>query len=87
MLELAVLQEQSASCERILSLGKAGCLRLAVPACSLAEPYETLVKRKRTEEALDGELGEIARSAAYEDRFGGFRDLTALLINNADEEA
>ena len=91
MLELAFLQEQSESCERILSLGEAGRVRLAVPAYSLAEPYETLVRRqrqrKRTKEALDRELGQIARSAAYEDRLGRFRDLTALLINSADEEA
>ena len=91
VLELAFLQEQSASCERILSLGEAGHVRLAVPAYSLAEPYETLVRRqrqrKRTKEALDRELGQIARSAAYEDRLGRFRDLTALLINSADEEA
>ena len=90
VLELALLQEQSASCERILSLGEAGRVRLAVPAYSLAEPYETLArrqrKRKKMKEALDGELRQLSRSAAYEDRLGRFRDLTDLLISSADEE-
>ena len=90
VLELALLQEQSASCEQILSLGEAGRVRLAVPAYSLAEPYETLVrrqrKRKKMKEALDGELKQLSRSAAYEDQLGRFRDLTDLLINSADEE-
>ena len=91
VLELALLQEQSVSCEQILNLGEAGRVRLAVPAYSLAEPYETLVRRqrqrKRTKEALDGELRQLSRSAAYEDQLGRFRDLTALLISSADEEA
>ena len=90
VLELALLQEQSASCEQILSLGEAGRVRLAVPAYSLAEPYETLVrrqrKRRKMKEALDGELRQLSRSAAYEDQLGRFRDLTALLISSADEE-
>ena len=79
VLELALLQEQSESCERILSLGEAGRVQLAVPA--LAEPYETLVRRhrrrNRTKNALDWELGQIARSAAYKDRLGA--GVTALL--------
>ena len=32
-------------------------------------------------------MGQIARTATYADRLGGFRDLTALQINIADEEA
>ena len=83
VLELASLQEQSESCERILSLGEAGRVQLAVPAYSLAEPYETLVRRhrrrNRTKNALDWELGQIARSAAYKDRLGAFLGVTALL--------
>lgn len=91
VLELALLQEQSASCEQILSLGEAGRVRLAVPAYSLAEPYKTLVRRqrqrKRMKEALDRELRQLSRSAAYEDQLGRFLDLTALLISSADGEA
>ncbi len=47
MLELALLQEQQASCEEILRLSEAGNIYLVIPAYSIAEPYETLVRRHR----------------------------------------
>lgn len=91
VLELALAQEQSESCEGILKLCEARSVRLVVPAYSLAEPYEALARRqkqrKKMKEDLDVELGQIARSAMYEDELRGFRDLTALLIDSADEGA
>jgi hypothetical protein len=42
VLELALLQEQHASCEDILRLCEAGKAQLIIPAYSLAEPHETL---------------------------------------------
>ena len=41
VLELAFLQEQCSSCEKILSLCEARRIQLLIPAYSLAEPYET----------------------------------------------
>ena len=91
VLELALAQEQFESCEGILSLCEAGNVRLVVPAYSLAEPYETLTRRqrqrKKMKEDFDRELDQIARSATHKERLRGFRDLTALLINVADESA
>ncbi len=91
VLELALLQEQSASCEDILGLCETGRARLVVPAYSLAEPYETLTRRqkqrKRLKEELDDVLGQIARTATYAERLDGFRDVTALLVNIDDEES
>ena len=91
VLELALLQEQSTSCENILRLCEENRVQLIVPAYSLAEPYETLTRRqkqrKRMKEEFDGELRQIARTATQADRLRGFSDLTALLINVADEEA
>ena len=89
MLELALLQEQSASCEELLSLGESGRVTLVIPAYSLAEPYETLIRRRnqrrRIKHALDDELKQIARNASYADRIDRFEELTALLISSADE--
>ena len=89
VLELALLQEESASGEAILRLGEERRARLVVPAYALVEPYGTLTRRqkrqKKVKEDLDVELGELARSATYADRLSGFRDLTALLIESADE--
>ena len=42
VLELALLQEQSASGEAILRLGEEHRVHLVVPAYALVEPYETL---------------------------------------------
>ena len=91
VLELALVQEQFESCEGILKLCEAKSVRLVVPAYSLAEPYETLARRqkqrKKMKEEFDVELGQIARSTTHKDELRGFRDLTALLINSADEAA
>jgi hypothetical protein len=47
VLELALLQEQHASCEDILRLSEAGNAQLIIPAYSLVEPYETPIRRHR----------------------------------------
>ena len=47
VLELALLQEQHASCEALLRLCEEGGIQLVIPAYSLAEPYETLTRRHR----------------------------------------
>ena len=47
VLELALLQEQSSSCEEILGLCESRGVRFVVPAYSLAEPYETLTRRQK----------------------------------------
>jgi predicted nucleic acid-binding protein len=91
VLELALLQEQHASCEDILRLSEAGNAQLIIPAYSLVEPYETLIRRhrqrKQMKAELDIELQQLARTATYADRLDGFQNLTALLIDSADEEA
>jgi predicted nucleic acid-binding protein len=91
VLELALLQEQQASCEEILRLSEAGKIHLVIPAYAIAEPYETLVRRhrqrKRMKAELDVELRQLARTTTYAQRLSGFQNLTALLIDSADEEA
>jgi predicted nucleic acid-binding protein len=91
VLELALLQEQQTSCEEILRLSEAGKVHLVLPAYSIAEPYETLVRRygqrKRMKAELDVELRQLSRTTTYAQRLSGFQNLTALLIDSADEEA
>jgi len=91
VLELALLQEQHTSCERILCLCESADIQLAIPAYSLIEPYETLIRhhqqRKRIKTDLDKEIRQIARTAGYSQRLRGFQDLMAILIDSADEEA
>ncbi len=88
--ELALLQEQSDSCERILAFCESGDARLVIPAYCLAEPYETLTRRhkqrKRMKQEFDREFGQIARTDTQADRLSGFRDITELLVTSVDEE-
>jgi len=71
VLELALVQEDSTSCEAILQLAETGAIMLAVPAFSLGEPYETLVRRHRERRllagALAGEMTQLRRSTAYKE--------------------
>ena len=90
VLELALLQEQFASCEKLLGLCRSGDIALVIAAYSLAEPYETLVRRRkqrqRIKHDLDEELQQIARTATYAEQLRRFKELTALLISSADED-
>ena len=70
VLELVFQQEQSASCQELLALGVAGDLRLLIPAYSLIEPYEKLVRQRNSRKALqrdmDIELNQLARTVSYQ---------------------
>ena len=76
VLELALAQEQFESCEKILSLCEAGRIRLVVPAFSLAEPNETLARRKkqrkRMKEEFDLELDRLLELQLFRIDFAGF---------------
>lgn len=91
VLELALLQEQSESCEELLGLSRRRDISLVIPAYSLAEPYETLVRRRKQRQQikrnLDTELNQIARTATHSQRLHRFDDLTALLATSADDDA
>lgn len=91
VLELALVQEQSASCEAILTLAEESRVRLIVPAYSLAEPYETLTRRqrqrKRLKQDLDDELKKSARTATHAGQLGEFTGFPTLLITLADEDS
>jgi predicted nucleic acid-binding protein len=69
VLELVFGQEQSESCEQILALCSQGQAQLVLPAYSLAEPHETLIRkqkqRKLVWDPLAVELTQLARTAAY----------------------
>jgi predicted nucleic acid-binding protein len=70
ILELAFAQEQSGSCEQILALCTQGQAQLILPAYSLAEPHETLVRRRKQRklawDPLAVELTQLERTAAYQ---------------------
>ena len=90
VLELALLQEQSDSCERILGLAETDGVHLVIPAYCLAEPYEVLTRRRKRrtkmKRELDAEFGQIARTETQADRLREFHDMTGLLTTSVEEE-
>jgi hypothetical protein len=72
VLELAFQQEQFVSCEQILQLCEAGRIQLVIPAYSLAEPHEKLIRqansRKELQRKLRDELQQLSRTASYVSR-------------------
>ncbi len=90
VLELALLQEQHESCQELLDLAASKQIRLIVPAFSLAEPYETLIrnnkKRQKLSQDLKKELSQLSRSRPYQEQIRTFEDTTAFLVSSQEEE-
>jgi len=90
ILELALLQEQVASCERILELCERGRAELIVPAYAMAEPYEALTRRQLTRrdlaEELRRELDQLGRSSVYSALISKVGEAVNLLTQSAQED-
>ena len=90
ILELAFEQEQQIECELILNLCEMGKINLIIPAYSLAEPHEKLIRqanyRKELQRNLDKELVQLRRTKSYSDRVGGIQNIASLLVQSTEEE-
>jgi predicted nucleic acid-binding protein len=91
VLEIALRQDEVAECERLIALAQAGSIRLAIPACSLFEPFETMVRRRKQREAifqkLRDELRELARTEAYAHLGETSKTVTRALAESAEIQA
>lgn len=90
VLELALMQKESASCENLLSLCQAGPAVLLIPAVSLVEPYETVVRRGKDRKAVSQqvtyELSQLARSKPYQVEVASLQGISRLLNRSGAEE-
>lgn len=90
VLELAFLQEEFEPCNTILDLSEAGALDLIIPAYSLVEPYETLVRRAKRRNELSIQISyetrELSRSRPYSEIAERASDITSTLISSGEEE-
>jgi predicted nucleic acid-binding protein len=90
ILEMAFLQEEHESCESILNYARDDKIDLVIPAFSIAEPYETWVRRRRgrsdLQTSLTRELREIARSASYSEIDSETSDIATLLVRSVEED-
>uniref|UniRef100_UPI00405691BE PIN domain-containing protein n=1 Tax=Candidatus Electronema sp. TaxID=2698783 RepID=UPI00405691BE len=91
VLELVFRQEQSRSCEQIVALSNEGRIKLILPAYSLVEPYETLIRRhrerRRLKTLLDAELNQLARTDSYAADILHIHPLSHILVRSTEEEA
>lgn len=90
LLELAYLQEEHESCERLLDLAEANRIRLLLPAFCVAEARMSLVRqtreRARFHDTLAQQIREISRSKPYSDVPVQTRGLISALIDSGEEE-
>ena len=90
VLELALLQEQHESCEKIIELSEAGKVKLILPAYSLIEPYETIVRfaktRTKISDDLRIEVNQLSRSKPYHEEIEALQKVMGFLVRSKDEE-
>lgn len=90
VLEMVFQQEQSASCDQILRFCESGHVKLIIPAYSLAEPHEKLLRqaksRRELQQGLNVELRQLIRTAPYTTRISSIQDIAGLLIQSNEEE-
>lgn len=90
ILELAFSQEQAQGCLRLLEIHERGAARLVIPAFSIGECFDTLVRRstqrKRLAETVSVELKQLSRSLAYKSEVPALDSITRLLINSLEDD-
>ncbi len=90
VLEIAFVREEHDICQTILQLAEANNLQLVLPAFSIGETYEALVRRHKNREELRNKLAseikELKRSKPYEELDKESERLTSLLSSSGEEE-
>lgn len=90
VLEFAFLQEQSQSCENILELCESDQACLVLPAFSITEPYDTLIRRAKDRNALkhrlETEFNQLSRTSLYTNQLSFFREVSQVLVQSATDE-
>lgn len=90
ILELVFAQEQATSCEQILQLCESRKAALIIPAYSLAEPHEKMIrqtrKRRNLRSELDIEIRQLLRTLTDHQRIDRIQEVADLLIESTREE-
>ena len=90
ILELAFSQEQAESCLQLLETSEQGKSRLIIPAFSIGECFETLVRRskqrKQLAETVSTELKQLSRSLSYRSEVTALDSITRLLISSLEDD-
>ncbi len=90
ILELAFFREELDCCLTLLELVESKKIELVLPAFSIGEYYEALVRRskrrKAAYETLIIEISELSRSKPYGHYTDKFKEINELLLKSNEEE-
>ena len=90
VLEHALQQEQSESCEELIRIASVGSIHLVIPAFSLAEPHLALSSKVKVRSKLGNDLlaqlSELGRSKPFREAPGTFGELVSFLTGSAERE-
>ncbi len=89
--ELAFQQEERSCCIDLLNRAEQKHIELVLPAYSVGEPYEKLIRRRRERKKLSIRLGdelkELGRSASHAEDAERYAELTSWLIDSNEQES
>lgn len=90
VIEFAQRQAEIVDAERIVALAEDQEIELAIPACALFEPYETLVRRRKhrteTVRKLSDEIAQLGRSQHFADLPATSEAISRVLSGAAEVE-
>ena len=90
LLELALVQEGHASCQRLVEWSEDSKIRLAIPAYSFVEPYGTLRRRHgeriRIAESAREQIKLLRRSSSFTTSISEFSSLAGLFQQGTQAE-
>ena len=89
ILELVYKQEQYAICEKILEICESKKANLIIPAYSLLEPHEKLIRQAnehlKLQELFNTELRELSLTKSYQNRLDSIEDMRSLIVESNQE--
>lgn len=90
VLELIFQRDHHAICEQLIEIAERKSITLFLPAYSVIEPHESIIRRRKSRrqihESLRRELADITRSVPFEEKANELAQLTGLLIQVGEVE-
>ena len=90
VLELALQQEQHEACATLVRFCEAQQIALVIPAYSLAEPFETIIRfdkeRRDLSVQLAKQLAQLGRSQAYQPEIDALERVAGFLVRVRQDE-
>jgi len=90
VLELIFQRDHFAICQQLMQMAEKNDIKLSLPAYSIVEPYESIIRRRKsrrkTYDALSRELADITRSMPFEEKANELAQLTGLLLQVGEVE-